>query len=194
MIAYKITNIENGKLYIGITKGALRRRLASHFNIASKNADNIAFYNAIRKYGKAAFVAEQIGVAESIKELCELEKQLIIKFNSKLPNGYNTNDGGFGMSGYKKTPEQRARQSEKMKIFHSTANPEIKATISKAISDAKKGVPNLKLRGRIGACKGCVRTEEFKANASAKQKAFALANREEMARRGSIKKRTSDPQ
>ncbi len=188
MIAYKITNTENGKLYIGITKGVLRRRLAAHFNIASKNADNIAFYNAIRKYGKSVFVAEQIAEAKTIKELCELEKQLIIKFNSKLPNGYNTNDGGFGMTGYKKTPEQRAIQSEKMKLYHANVDPAIKAAKNKAISDAKKGVPNMKLRGRVGANKGCVRTDEFKANASVKQQAFALANREEMARRGSIKK------
>ncbi len=186
MIAYLITNTVNGKKYIGITKGALKRRYKTHLNIAKKCQDNIALYNAIRKYGVDAFTIEQIASSFSRKDLCALEIELIAQHQTKVPNGYNMTDGGDGLKGYVKTDEQRAAHSAKMKLYHARKTDEQRAAVSIAISEAKRGVPNLKLRGQQNA-KGAVRSNEFKANASKKQKAFAEANRSEMSRRGSLR-------
>jgi group I intron endonuclease len=190
MIAYLITNTMNGKQYIGITKGSLNRRFKAHLNTAKKADDNIALYNAIRKYGVDAFTVEQIASSFSRKDLCALEVQLIAQYKTKAPNGYNLTDGGDGLSGYTKTPEQIAAHSARMKSYHANLTPEAKAAKNKAISEAKIGVPNLKLRGQKNA-QGHVRSEAFKANASEKQRAFALANRDEMARRGRLRKSSS---
>jgi len=192
MIAYLITNTENGKKYIGITKGTLKRRYKTHLNLAKKAKDNIALYHAIRKYGSNAFTIEQIASSFSRKDLCALEIMLIAQHQTKAPNGYNMTDGGDGLKGYVQTPEQRAAHSAKMKLYHANKTADQRAAIGSAISKAKRGVPNLKARGNTNAV-GSVRTKEFKENAALKQKAFAEANSAEMSRRGSIRHIISPP-
>ena len=51
MIIYKITNIINGKSYIGQTAYSLNERWLSHLSDMVKKKDNNYFHNAIRKYG-----------------------------------------------------------------------------------------------------------------------------------------------
>ena len=48
---YKITNIENNKVYIGQAKN-IKRRFARHINDAVNNKLDTHFCRAIRKYGK----------------------------------------------------------------------------------------------------------------------------------------------
>jgi len=60
---YKISNTQNSKIYIGITKQSLKSRFNQHC-IAKYSAIG----NAIRKYGKECFIMEQIDEAFSLRE------------------------------------------------------------------------------------------------------------------------------
>ena len=107
---YKITNITNGKIYIGQTRShRLNRnkyrpfgylgRFNDHVSEANSNKKNCSRYlnYALRKYGTDSFTCQQIHQC-NVDELDELEKEFIIKYNSKYPNGYNLTCGGKGFT------------------------------------------------------------------------------------------------
>lgn len=64
---YKVTNIQTGAVYIGITTKSIQKRWQQHIN--SSRSDNLYFHRAISKYGVANFKIEQIDEANTIKEL-----------------------------------------------------------------------------------------------------------------------------
>ena len=87
---YKITNIVNGKSYIGQAKDP-NYRFKQHIYRANNNTDNSPIHSAIKKYGKENFVLEILEWSDNYNIR---EKELIIKHNTKVPNGYNILDGG----------------------------------------------------------------------------------------------------
>ena len=101
---YKITNLINGKNYIGQAKN-LKDRLSSHY-FTYKRGDNkrMILYKALTKYGIENF---SVSIIETIKEydiviLNKLEIKYIEEFNSFGPTCYNQTKGGDGgVLGYK---------------------------------------------------------------------------------------------
>lgn len=65
MWVYKITNIQNKKMYIGQTIRPIEERFKRHLNDAIKGNLDTHFARAIRKYGKENFTIECIDVAET---------------------------------------------------------------------------------------------------------------------------------
>lgn len=124
MIIYKVTNLIDGKIYIGKTEKTLEQRKSRHLYQVNNKQYNSIFHSAIRKYGQENFIWEIIDNCLFI----ELEKFYIKKFNSKAPNGYNLTDGGEGMCGYSYGP-----LSDEHK---------------KKISDNAKTNPNYGMRGK----------------------------------------------
>lgn len=91
---YKITNLINGKNYIGQSTN-ISRRWKDHRNIANNDlTNNYPLYRAIRKYGLNNF---QFSVLEecSPEELNKKEIYWIDYYNS-YKNGYNQTRGGEG--------------------------------------------------------------------------------------------------
>ncbi|HBI02313.1 MAG TPA: hypothetical protein DDY18_11905, partial [Flavobacterium sp.] len=91
MIVYKITNLINGKLYVGQTIRSLQERWKDH---CSGNSRCLAIKAAIDKYGPENFTIEQIDQASDLKDLNKKEGDWIIQMNSLSPNGYNLKTGG----------------------------------------------------------------------------------------------------
>lgn len=90
VIIYKVTNKLNGKIYIGQTRLSLRERWLKHIYRASCQTNrNHAICAAIRKYGKDAFIVEQIDSAVCLEELNRKELYWAAKLNSYAPSGYN---------------------------------------------------------------------------------------------------------
>jgi len=99
---YKITNIKNGKIYIGQTSRTISKRWKQHVINAHKN-NNLEYQNkfhrAIRKYGAGGFIVEEqeeinaSNEKELHKKLNDAETKWISYFNSK-DNGYNSSLGG----------------------------------------------------------------------------------------------------
>ena len=51
MVVYKITNMVNGRVYIGQTTRSLNERVQEHFRCAVKNPNISEFYSDIVTYG-----------------------------------------------------------------------------------------------------------------------------------------------
>jgi group I intron endonuclease len=90
-VIYKITNMINGKIYIGQTKQKPNHRWNNHKSLSNnkKKHKNMAITSAIAKYGKENFTFEVIDHAFSYDELNNLEEKYIEKFNTLCPHGYN---------------------------------------------------------------------------------------------------------
>lgn len=70
---YKITNLINGKIYIGQTTCSIEDRWKEHLHSAKKSvSENRPLYRAINKYGKENFSIEKIEELP-INLLCERE-------------------------------------------------------------------------------------------------------------------------
>lgn len=108
---YKYT-FPNGKIYIGQTARNIKARFAEHCYSARKK-DGYYLHNAIAKYGKDNI---KIEIVETITDLNTLslreqlnEKEIfyINYFNSLIPNGYNTVQGGNSNLGFKHREESK---------------------------------------------------------------------------------------
>ena len=130
-----ITNTKNGKSYIGITTRTLSRRWYEHCFVP--NSCGKLLNKAINKYGKDAFIIETIASAKTLKDLKEVEKQLIEQHQTKVPHGYNLTDGGDGVFGYKFTEEQKKRNGDLKR--GTKASEETKAKMRVAHSGEKNG-------------------------------------------------------
>ena len=105
---YLITNLVNGKYYVGQTTQPLRKRLDYHFYgppgcpLLSK---------AIKKYGKQNFAVNILAESDSLEELNKLEALWVVITNSTCRSaGYNINPGGKNSKQSPETIEKR-RQS-----------------------------------------------------------------------------------
>jgi group I intron endonuclease len=90
-IVYKVTNLVNNKMYIGITTYSLSKRWSQHCN---DEKSLYALNTTIRKYGKESFKVEEIYSSFSKEDLCEKEVYFIKLYNTLAPNGYNMTTGG----------------------------------------------------------------------------------------------------
>jgi group I intron endonuclease len=119
MIVYLITNLVNGKRYVGKTCKDLGVRWAQHQYHATVHRSGNILQAAIRKYGSINFKIEILeeNLTEKEANLCEI---LYISFlNTRPPGGYNLTDGGEGKVGYKHSEATRA----KMRISRKGGRP-----------------------------------------------------------------------
>ena len=92
---YKITNLINGKEYIGKTNLTIEDRFKQHIRDSKrKRFEKRPLYDAINKYGIENFIVEKV---EQCKEdlLNEREQYWIDHYNT-YHNGYNATIGGDG--------------------------------------------------------------------------------------------------
>ncbi|MEH2148596.1 GIY-YIG nuclease family protein [Nostoc sp.] len=92
-VIYLITNLIDGKQYVGLTTTSLDERWGRHLEqVLRKNASLL--HKAIASFGKGNFTIEAIDSASSPKELRAKEREWIKKLNTLTPNGYNVTNGG----------------------------------------------------------------------------------------------------
>lgn len=90
MIIYKITNIINGKMYVGQTIHSLEKRFKDH----CKKSKCRGIHSAIIKYGPSNFKVEVIETVDCLEKLNDREVFWIKELNTISPNGYNLCSGG----------------------------------------------------------------------------------------------------
>jgi len=92
-VIYRITNLVNGKIYIGKTIQGLARRRSEHIHRFNLGERNHKLYLAMRKHGLENFKFEVLCCALKIEYLDQLEIQFIKEYNS-FNRGYNMTCGG----------------------------------------------------------------------------------------------------
>ena len=115
-IIYKVTNLVNGKIYIGTTTKHLENRKQQHH--IDSNQPKMVFSRALRKYGFESFEWEIIDESFNPKYAFKiLETHYIQKLHSHLPSiGYNTSLGGdCVMLNRKHSEESKRKNSESHK-------------------------------------------------------------------------------
>lgn len=105
---YLITNLINGKQYVGQTKRSVEDRYAEHIQEALNTNKNLHLYNSIRKYGIENFSIDILEDNVDEKDLDRLEIYYIGLFDT-FHNGYNNTVGGGGVRGYHHNKETRYR-------------------------------------------------------------------------------------
>lgn len=88
---YKITNLLNNKVYIGVTNRDPEERFAEHKRPSSKSFIS----KAIQSNGVENFSFEVLLTNIEDEKISNLECEYIKKYNSLLPNGYNADLGGI---------------------------------------------------------------------------------------------------
>lgn len=91
---YMITNLKNGKVYIGQTKQRLQTRFSQHMTPTSACKGLRA---AVKKHGRNSFQIMKLTTAKTQKQADSLEKLWIWLTRSDNPKyGYNRTRGGSG--------------------------------------------------------------------------------------------------
>lgn len=96
---YKITNLINGKVYIGQTTQEPQKRWIAHQSSSKRSGNCKKLYRAMNKYGNENFSFEVLEVIEDSRDLQSKlntsEINWILNFDSVV-NGYNISKGGQG--------------------------------------------------------------------------------------------------
>lgn len=146
LLIYKITNLINGKIYVGQTTKTLRQRLAKHWSEAKcASRPNNYFHNALLKYGIENFIIEKLDTASSIEELNEKEYYWIEKLHSRDKDiGYNLMTGG--KSGIK---SEETKELLRQKKIANWDNDKLKLRMRRGLSKATEAWQSLCEEKRI---------------------------------------------
>ena len=104
-VVYVIVNKVNGKAYVGQTTRTLDYRIKKH------KSSKTPIGNAIAKYGIENFTTFENEIDESL--LDETEIDLIKKYNSISPNGYNLDTGGCKNKHQSEETKRKMAESKK---------------------------------------------------------------------------------
>ena len=190
---YKITNIVNGKCYIGVTtKENPNERWSNHKSAIRANSGCPFLQKAVKKYGEESFKFEVIIICFD-EDTFKFENEYIIKYNSMSPNGYNVAVGGIRgptFLGKHHSEETKKILSIKSREYHN--RPEIKERHSQRAIEYNKTCNTGELlrnsekwqqavrEGRIGGGNhGTSYTEESKKKISEGLKAYYKKRKED---------------
>lgn len=125
-IVYKITNLINGKIYIGQTIQKFKERIWQHKYHARKEKPLFLISRAIKKHKPENFKFEIIDYADCPLELNKKESYYISLYNSiDKTKGYNVMEMQDGIIVYSK--ERREKLSEETKKrFENNNNTEVR--------------------------------------------------------------------
>jgi group I intron endonuclease len=166
-LCYKITNTINGKVYIGITRRTLADRWRDHLKPVKYNLEQNThlLHLAIKKYGEAAFLMEEIGRTDNKDDIKEMEQRFIQEYNSfyAYSRGYNMTLGGDGTAGHIITEEHRQKMSEAHKgRSNGPHTEETKQKISETHKANNHKPTQLCIDRRKEVCEGVPRSEDVK--------------------------------
>lgn len=130
MVIYKITNLLNGKIYVGQTQRSFEERISEH-----KHHGKLYVDREIKKYGWENFKAEVIEECQTVEELNEREIYWIAELNTLKPNGYNLTVGGSGAHGHLHSPDSIQKMSEIAKEIWANRSKEERFLIAKKRED-----------------------------------------------------------
>ncbi len=90
---YLVTNKITGQTYVGLTAQTLASRFDQHLEHALLLHRDSKFYNALRRYGPAAFAISELEGGRSYADL-SLKQEAYIAYYDSFKHGYNSSPGG----------------------------------------------------------------------------------------------------
>jgi hypothetical protein len=138
---YKITNLTNGKIYIG----AHRTSNLDDYYMGS----GVKIKDDIRKYGKDNFKKEYMFIFENEREMYDMESILVNEDFIKNENVYNLSTGGYGWN--RREPENERAMNSKA---GSWKNIEKRRKICESIPMSKRKEIGKKLGDKYGGLNG----------------------------------------
>ena len=150
MIVYCITNLADGKIYVGATqRSSLKVRWTEHKSraFANNGARQTPLYEAMRKFGYESFVCGILERCSNVDCLHKSEKKWIsILDSTSLDKGYNLTSGGAGTANYIFSESHR----EKISNAHKgrVQSPEIIERRIAPQRGSKRPTVSAKLKGR----------------------------------------------
>ena len=139
MYVYLITNILNGKYYVGQTTRDLDTRWKEHLEFSRYAKKQTHFSQAIRKYGSENFKKDLLCVCPDNKRLNEVEEFFIwILASSKKSFGYNSTKGGDRVNSTPETAKKISRSLLGRKLSQETKDKMRKANLGKKLSEDHK--------------------------------------------------------
>lgn len=133
MEIYKITNTVTNKSYIGKTTIGYLNRFHKHVLNAEKGI-NRRLYDSMRFHGMHNFTVTLEYTATTVEELNIKEIELISKFNTLMPNGYNMTlggDGGYTLANWTDEKRKELYKQQALKRTGRKCSKETKEKISK---------------------------------------------------------------
>lgn len=160
---YLITNLENGKRYIGQTIMSTRRRWNKHKSNSRCNVNcSPVLEKAIKKYGEEKFTCETLLIC-SLEQLDFYETRFIEVYDSIVPNGYNLQAGGQASRNH--------HESTKDKFVSLRTGYKHSEETKKKIGDQHRGkIVGEETRHRIGA------TSRFRNISPGRRKVYEIFN------------------
>lgn len=123
---YKITNIVNGKFYIGCTSKTVEERFSKHVKSSKRISPKLLLHRDMRELGIDKFIYETLYTGVSG---FSVEKKMISEMNPD----YNTIVGGTGGDYYSDKSEQ-----EKLEIRKKQSESNIKNEVLKTLRTAER--------------------------------------------------------
>lgn len=170
-IVYLLTNIVNGKKYIGATTASAERRRTELYSKArskSERGKHTKLSKDMRIFKKSHFEISILECCDNIDAMFEAEKYWIAKLDS-INEGYNHSAGGIGNDSNFKTKEsiQKSAASKlgvKRKPFSlltkkrmsESAKKRWTAEYKQTVSDRMKRSDHFKKRNELGQFTGVV--------------------------------------
>ena len=136
MQVYKIANLVNDRVYIGLTTCALSKRWREHKCAANTDIDK-PLYRAMRKHGVNNFYIEPIYETQDVQALRDAEMSLIGDYKAHVSDGgYNLTDHGFNYGNQNTAKgEQQAQSLLTEQIVQYIRNPDTASITNQALVD-----------------------------------------------------------
>lgn len=195
-VAYLVTNVVNGKQYVGITSKSLAQRWRCHKAVVGTSSASL-LHRAMLKHGVENFQTKVVASASSWADLCAVERILIGQFQSfaRDGHGYNLTLGGEGVLGLSHSEATKEKQRQA-----STGKKPSQATLAKlrshppsadhfALIRAAAAAPEARMKKSI-TLTGRSLSEPHKAKLRGLER---TAEHSEAIRQGKLGNKASDP-
>jgi group I intron endonuclease len=192
---YKLTCVENGKMYIGKSVN-ICARLNAHKNSINRN-NNYHFQNAIKKYGWENFIIEILEIFENFDKindntkLLEREAYYIEKFNS------NDNSTGYNICTFSNDctgiPKKKMSEETKEKLRKLHIGRKVSDEAKLKMSQSKKGKTGFKhseetkekiRRSKLGKRKTPEHIEKIRIAMTGKKQSESVKLKSSLSRKG----------
>lgn len=147
---YKITNLNNGKVYIGRTRrNPPERRWGQHIYTARCREERYAIHRAIRKYGAENFRFDVIAEFDDESAWMRAETDFIVRYRSfERTRGYNICMGGEGAG--PRLDEARVMRARRMYVTGKYTLKQLSEKLHVNLTLLKRAVRGYDSYARIG--------------------------------------------